>query len=91
LNSCATEAAIQCFIDGELSAHERRGVVAHLAVCDSCAKAERAARREADLVASLFAPDGRIEVPTRRLWAGVVTALGVARSGRALWLLSRRS
>lgn len=76
MNSCASEATVQRFIDGELTAPELRKVVSHLNGCESCAKAERAARREADLVASLFAPDGRVAVPTRRLWAGVVTALG---------------
>jgi anti-sigma factor RsiW len=86
MNSCVPEGAVQCLVDGELHAAELREVVSHLSSCDSCAKAERAARSEADLVASLFAPDDRIAVPTRRLWAGVVTALGGARPARALGL-----
>jgi anti-sigma factor RsiW len=76
MNSCASEGAIQCLIDGELHAPELREVVSHLSGCDSCAKAERAARRESELISSLFAPDGLAPVPTERLWAGVVTALG---------------
>lgn len=78
MNCCASEAAIQSLMDGELRATERRMILSHLAGCDSCAKAERAARREDDLVAYLFAPDGRVAVPTGRLWAGVVAALGGA-------------
>ena len=77
---CASEATIQCFIDGELPAPELRRVGSHLAGCGYCAEAERAARREADLLSSLFAPDGSTAVPTERLWAGIVSALGGARS-----------
>ena len=76
MNSCASEATIQCFIDGELSAPESREVVSHLAGCGACAKAERAARRESALISSLFAPDGLAHVPTGRLWAGIVATLG---------------
>lgn len=79
MNYCASERDIQRLIDGELRAPELRKVVSHLSVCDSCAKAERAARRESDLIASLFAPDGFAPVPTERLWAGIFTALGEAR------------
>lgn len=79
MNSCASEGTIQCFIDDELSAPELRRVVSHLLGCDYCAEAERAARREADVLSSLFAPDGFAAVPTERLWAGVVTALGGTR------------
>jgi len=84
MNSCASDGAIQCFIDGELRATEQREVVSHLFGCDSCAKAERAARREADLLASLFAPDGLAAVPTERLWAGIVTALSGTGAGEGV-------
>ena len=79
MNSCASEGAIQCFIDGELHVTKLREVVSHLSGCDSCTEAEHAARRESDLVSSLFAPDGFPPVPTKRLWTGIVTALGGAR------------
>ena len=79
MNACAPEGIIQCLIDGELAAQELRRVVSHLACCDSCAKAERAARREADVLSSLFAPDGLAAVPSERLWAGIVTTLGETR------------
>lgn len=79
MKPCASEATIQCFIDGELSAPESREVGSHLAACGGCAMAERAARREAALVSSLLAPDGPAPVPTGRLWAGTRTALGAAR------------
>jgi anti-sigma factor RsiW len=79
MNSCASEGAIQCLVDGELHAPELREVVSHVSGCDSCSKAERAARRESDLISSLFAPDGSAPVPTERLWAGILTALGGAR------------
>jgi len=78
MNSCASEGAIQCLIDSELSAPDLRRVVSHLAGCNSCAKAEHAARREADLLSSIFAPDGLAAVPTGRLRAGIMTALGAA-------------
>ncbi len=80
MNSCASEGAVQRFVDGELRATELCEFVSHLSGCDSCGEAERAARREADLLASLFAPDGSAAVPTERLWAGIVSALGGARS-----------
>jgi len=79
MNSCASEGAIQCLVDGELHAAELREVVSHVSGCDSCANAERAARRESDIISSLFAPDGFATVPTERLWAGILTALGGAR------------
>lgn len=79
MKSCASEATIQCLIDGELSAPESREVESHLAACGACAQAERAARREAALLSSLLAPDGLVPVPTGRLWAGIVTALGGTR------------
>lgn len=83
MNACVSEGTIQGFMDGELATPELRRVVSHLACCDSCAKAERAARREADVLSSLFAPDGFAAVPSERLWAGIVTSLGETR--RLAW------
>lgn len=80
MNSCVSEGAMQCFVDGELRATELQELVSHLSGCGSCGEAERAARREAALLSSLFAPDGSAAVPTERLWAGIVSALGGARS-----------
>lgn len=76
MNPCTSEGAIQCLIDGELRAAELREVVSHLSGCAPCTKAAGAARREAGLISSLFAPDGFAPVPTGRLWAGIMTALG---------------
>lgn len=75
MNLCLDDGTIQSLLDCELPAHDVRRVVSHLAACEACAGATREARRESDLVASLFVHGRAQAVPTGRLWRRISNAL----------------
>ena len=75
MKRCLDDETIQRLLDDELSTPSRRSAEAHLGECPSCLETLRAAEREDAFVASFFAPQPFVGVPTERLWLGIHDAL----------------
>jgi len=61
------EGIIQAYIDGELSRAHAATTAAHLAACEACSAALAEAEGESSFLATAFAPDDSVSVPTAAL------------------------
>jgi len=75
METCLDEGTLQAYLDGELSTEASGGVAAHLAACDACAAATRAAEQEGALFSTAFAPVLSASVPTEKLRARLDEAI----------------
>lgn len=69
------EGIIQAYIDGELSSEHAAETVAHLAACEACSAALAEAEGESSFLATAFAPDESVSVPTAALRARLNAAV----------------
>ena len=67
MRECLDEALIQSYADGELSLEMMEEAATHIAACAACAEAVREAENEISIMASAFAPEMSLSVPTARL------------------------
>lgn len=82
--SCLDEAAIQAYLDGELSTAAAGEAARHAAGCGLCADALAAAESEMSFFAETFAPAADLSVPTERLRARVEEAVAALRPASAV-------
>jgi hypothetical protein len=82
LRKCLDEAALQKFLDAELSPEETLAAEAHLAACEACAAALGEAQSELAFFAETFAPDTSISVPTERLRTRIEAAIADQRASQ---------
>ena len=67
MRECLNEGIIQSYADGELSLEMKEVVATHIAACARCAEAAREAENETAIMATAFAPEMSLNVPTARL------------------------
>jgi hypothetical protein len=73
--TCLDEGTLQAYLDGELS-HEAAGIAAaHISDCVSCAEALSEATNEMSFLASQFALDADLSVPTSQLRSRIDAAI----------------
>jgi anti-sigma factor RsiW len=75
METCLDEGTLQAYLDGELSPDASNTTAAHLAACDTCAAAARAAEQELALFSTAFAPALSASVPTEKLRARLDEAI----------------
>lgn len=75
MKKCLDEAVMQAYLDGELAPGAARAAAAHLATCGACAASLAEVEAETAFLASSFAPDAAVSVPTEILRARVVAAV----------------
>lgn len=67
MRECIEEGILQAYVDDELSPEMTEAVVAHLHACASCAEAATNTASESTLLASAFAAEMALDVPTVHL------------------------
>ena len=67
MRECFEEGILQGYFDGELSPQMMETVAAHLASCAACAEAASEVETESLMLATAFAPELSLNVPTLRL------------------------
>jgi hypothetical protein len=75
METCLDEGTLQAYLDGELSPETSNVLATHLAACDACAEAARAAEQELALFSTAFAPALSAAVPTEKLRARLDEAI----------------
>jgi hypothetical protein len=76
MRECIEEGILQAYVDDELSFEASERVAAHLAACEACAEAAAAAFGETSELATAFAAEMALDVPTVRLRERIDSAIG---------------
>lgn len=75
MKRCLDDWLLQAYADGELSPQQASEAAAHFAACADCADALAAVEYETSFLASSFAPDESLSVPTEILRARINAAV----------------
>jgi hypothetical protein len=79
MRECVEEGILQSYYDGELSPNMMENVAAHLATCATCADAASEIENESLMLATAFAPELSLNVPTERLRERLDAAIAAER------------
>lgn len=86
MKECLDVSILQTYFDGELSAEEMSAAAGHLAICQDCAMAAREVEEEMLILASAFAIDDSIVVPTERLHERITAAINATATAQPVYL-----
>ena len=75
MKRCLDEGVLQAYADGELSRESAHEAAEHLAACERCAASLAVAEGEGAFLATAFAPDANVSVPTEQLRARINAAV----------------